>query len=308
MFDINKSSTAIAAAMVSTIRTGDDALRFASRAAAEGKNSISDLIAFDAVKQARAIRAEIEAQFGPFETVITATSATPTVGGIAPAAEVPALDDFADPKKIFATGATEPDSAPAVGASSAEVPANPLPPAESAAVPGDTTSTNSTTATVSGVEVDSAGLPWDGRIHASSKQFLVKTGEWKLKRGVDPALVEQVNSELRQAMAAGGVGGLDGAYKAGERPTPAASSRPVNDTPETGNALVTAADVSSGTPAENVAKPAINTFADLMRGITANKIEPAYVGEVVKQFGIPSTPVLATRPDLIPQVAAALGL
>ena len=48
-------------------------------------------------------------------------------------------------------------------------------------------------------EVDSKGRPWDIRIHSSSKNKLKKTGEWKLKRGADPALVTQLlNAPLTQ--------------------------------------------------------------------------------------------------------------
>ncbi|MCK5127600.1 MAG: hypothetical protein KAR42_15190 [candidate division Zixibacteria bacterium] len=43
--------------------------------------------------------------------------------------------------------------------------------------------------------VDSKGRPWDARIHSGSKKKLQKTGEWKLKRGVDTALVTQIFSE-----------------------------------------------------------------------------------------------------------------
>lgn len=52
-----------------------------------------------------------------------------------------------------------------------------------------------------GEGLDSEGLPWDVRIHASSKTFLAKTDAWKLKRGVAPAFVEQVKAELRAAQA-----------------------------------------------------------------------------------------------------------
>lgn len=41
-------------------------------------------------------------------------------------------------------------------------------------------------------ELDSKNRPWDERIHSATKSKLKKTGEWKLKRGVDPALVTQI--------------------------------------------------------------------------------------------------------------------
>ena len=47
--------------------------------------------------------------------------------------------------------------------------------------------------------VDAEGLPWDKRIHASSKGKVAK-GTWRTKRGLDPALLAQVKAELVQAI------------------------------------------------------------------------------------------------------------
>ena len=52
---------------------------------------------------------------------------------------------------------------------------------------------------------DSDGTPWDVRIHSGGKTFMQsgpKVGTWKLKKGVDPALVEQVKAELLAVVAA----------------------------------------------------------------------------------------------------------
>lgn len=48
------------------------------------------------------------------------------------------------------------------------------------------------------IEVDSAGKPWDERIHSSSKAK-VKNGTWKLKRGVDPSLVNSIEDKAPTA-------------------------------------------------------------------------------------------------------------
>lgn len=45
-------------------------------------------------------------------------------------------------------------------------------------------------------DLDSAGFPWDARIHAGSKAKMKADGTWKLKPGVDKALVEQVRAEI----------------------------------------------------------------------------------------------------------------
>lgn len=47
--------------------------------------------------------------------------------------------------------------------------------------------------------LDKNGLPWDERIHSSNKAF-VADGTWRKRRGVDEALVAQVEAELRVIM------------------------------------------------------------------------------------------------------------
>lgn len=47
---------------------------------------------------------------------------------------------------------------------------------------------------------DSAGNVWDVRIHSGGKSTIAD-GTWKLKKGVDKTLVEQVNAQNRQLMA-----------------------------------------------------------------------------------------------------------
>jgi hypothetical protein len=45
-----------------------------------------------------------------------------------------------------------------------------------------------------------------------------------------------------------------------------------------------------------------------MRAITAARIPPGTVLDACKAVGMPSIPALNQRPDLIPTVAAALGV
>ena len=47
-----------------------------------------------------------------------------------------------------------------------------------------------------GVELDSAGVPWDERIHSSNKKKLAKGGTWQKKRGVDDALHAEITAQL----------------------------------------------------------------------------------------------------------------
>jgi len=57
----------------------------------------------------------------------------------------------------------------------------------------DTTTVNAAPATTG--DVDAEGIPWDKRIHASSKTKKAD-GTWKLRRGVDKDLVGKVKIEL----------------------------------------------------------------------------------------------------------------
>lgn len=267
MFNLNKSATAIAAAMVGTIKTGDDASRFAQRALAEGHTSISDLIAADAVKQAVAIRAAID-KADPMHNCHTPAPQPITVTG-EPVAEDEAL------------------------------PFTPLDaPAPPVAEPVDTTSTNTTTVTAGSVDVDSEGLPWDGRIHSSNKKKITKDDTWQLRRGIDSAVVEQVKAELRQVMAIPNVSGItivsQGTItEVSEGLVPPAPPTETQGTPQTG---------ASSKPYSEYKLP------DLLRGITSKRIQPDVVQSVVATFGVPSAPALATRQDLIPLVAEALEL
>lgn len=202
----------------------------------------------------------------------------------------------------------EPDAKAVFGvppSPNAEEVATPLVPAASAAEVADTTSTTSTTGTATNAELDSEGLPWDGRIHSSSKKKLVENGRWKLIRGVDKDLVETVKSELRAALSAPTPAPVENTQ--GLHPTPNPLSPKAADlvAAQMGNTVPAAI---SWTPAAVGASSQISNFAQLMSAITANGLKPEFINPVIQSLGIPSMPVLATRQDLIPSVAAALGL
>lgn len=50
-----------------------------------------------------------------------------------------------------------------------------------------------------GEGLDAEGLPWDKRINTDSK-MKIKAGSWKIKRGLDAAVVAQIKAELKQAI------------------------------------------------------------------------------------------------------------
>ena len=123
-------------------------------------------------------------------------------------------------------------------------------------------------------EVDNRGMIWDKRIHSASPTIKA-TGEWRNKRSVDATLLATVEAEL--------LGQPIAAAPAPEAPTPAP------------------------TPPQAATEPIV-TFGDLMGAIVRNNITPPQVQEAVLAAGVQSVALLAARPDLIPAVAANLGL
>lgn len=229
--------------------------------------------------------------------------ADPDIAALAEAAQVPEsilADPLPfDPVAAFgATTAAESATPPAASASSAND--SPFPAASSAPAPVATTSTSTTTEIATSVPVDSEGLPWDGRIHSSSKEKLVKDSTWKLKRGVDKALVEQVKAELRGVMAIPTAAPVTETHGLHPNPNPLSVSAV--------NAIVAAQSTAPAPTAP--AAGSITTFAQLMAAITAAKIDQPTVAAILPTIdpAITSLAVLAPRPELIPRVAAALGL
>lgn len=181
----------------------------------------------------------------------------------------------------------------------------------------------------SGIEVDSEGLPWDGRIHAASRTQ-TQDGRWKTRRGTDEAVLQAVKRELQITM------GITPTYaqalnqltptppvmeepalvewEESEAEVPAAPFvdnvvplvPPVSSTPET----VSAGVVETASPIE--ASSSGMTFPNFMQVVTslvaAKTLTGAKIQEAVVAEGLPSLPMLASRPDLIPGVATRLGI
>lgn len=87
-----------------------------------------------------------------------------------------------DPNALFGDGQQTPPAPPVVNAF--------------ADISGDVPATNFASNTVIPAAVDSKGLPWDERIHASTKTQN-KDGSWKRRKGVEDSLVEQVEAEYK---------------------------------------------------------------------------------------------------------------
>jgi hypothetical protein len=144
-----------------------------------------------------------------------------------------------------------------------------------------------------GAALDAQGIPWDGRIHATTKTFTAN-GHWKNRRGVADADVATVTAELRAAMGAPAVSMGAPAVSMG---APVAPAVPV---------------VTPPPPPPPAASLPSDPFAAFMKKASAainggNLTREALVAAHTK-YGIASLPALMARPDLIPAVELELGL
>ena len=211
--------------------------------------------------------------------------------------------------------------------------AMPVPPAPVAAAPV----TPPPPPQAPGIEVDSQGLPWDNRIHSGSRAK-VADGSWRQKRNLDPNVLAQVEGELRTTMglphapesapAAASPAGVfaPAAPEAVAPPPPPAAAVPVpppfvpNVEPIAAPAVITPPPPTAPAGAATTASPSSHsgaaiapvTFPMLMQKITqaftAKTLDQPTIQAACQAVGLPSLPMLASRPDLVAQVATILGI
>jgi hypothetical protein len=192
----------------------------------------------------------------------------------APTLTMPALPiaQTQDPAVVFG-GAVAPAAPTLVAPAAPTAPAAPSAPTVGIAP----------TAAPAGVELDSTGLPWDARIHASTKTK-VASGAWTAKRNVDATLKAQVEALLRGTPVA----------------APAAPAAPV---------APPAAPVLPVAAAAPAAPAAPMSFAEYMAHIgayfSARPVDAHnHMTAALVEQGMQNVSQLAARPDLIPVVDA----
>jgi hypothetical protein len=134
--------------------------------------------------------------------------------------------------------------------------------------------------------LDKSGLPWDERIHASSRAKNADS-TWRKKRGIDDGTVALVEAELKALMA------LPGAAQPAAIPAPPATVATIPAPPVP---AAVAEDRQAYVTLLSVASAAINA-----KTLTAEQL-----AEAVTAAGVPSLPLLGNRLDLVPQVMAAV--
>ena len=180
----------------------------------------------------------------------------------------------------------------------------------------DDTAEPSAPTIVNGVEVDSAGLPWDRRIHSSAKSK-IKDGTWKKLRGVDDALVAQVEAELRQSMNPVAPVAEPVQTAAPTPPAPEVAAAPVAE-PVQAAAPTPPAPAPAPAPAATNATPV--SFADAMKKYAAakakNVISDAQAAEFCQGKGLNGIASLSVCPAeirgefvaMVEALAAAAGV
>lgn len=156
------------------------------------------------------------------------------------------------------------------------------------------------------VEVDKHGLPWDRRIHASTKTKCAD-GSWKKARNVDPNLVATVEAELKAAMSA------PGPIVSPE----VAAAQIITPPPPSGTLPPAPAVTPPPTPAVTPPPPPAAatgdmTFPEFLTKVTAmctaGQTTHETVAATCQKYGLATIPLLGSRPDLIPTIAAELGV
>ncbi len=196
-------------------------------------------------------------------------------------------------------------------ATTANLPANvPLLPAQTGLV--TVAPSASATPSANPVLVDKTGLPWDGRIHASTKTQTVDSC-WKKKKGVDAGLVTQVEAELRQVMSASPnvqpaplvapvTTQIPGPVYSGANVPAQQMQQPV--VPLNNQAPVVNGAIASTTVDPNIAKA---TWSALVTRISAaqaaGKLTIPELNTIGAKYGLPSFMSVSNRLDLIDAVA-----
>jgi hypothetical protein len=239
----------------------------------------------------------------------------PPVPPIAPNLDVFAPDTNIDTAAIFRK------NAPAGLDGHGETPSNvlpfvaPPPPVSGATAPAASLRNvpeprTAETATVPGATVvlDSAGIPWDARIHQDTRK-MNKNKTWQNKRGIDKDLLAAVTAELQAAWG-----------KPAAAPAPAFSSAPVAPPPPPVAPVVAqaapvapqppVAPAPPGPPGVPPAPGVIVGFRELMQKITSNtnsgKLSNEQVDAALGSVGLPPRQLIAlvNQPTLIPGVSA----
>lgn len=193
-------------------------------------------------------------------------------------------------------GPLAPPAAPSPAAveASASVPAAapasiPPPPPAASAVPSPSPAAATPAPAAA---VDAKGLPWDERIHASSRAKIAD-GSWRMKRGVQSHVIETVEAELRAQMGFVGQSGSTVAFDAA--PANGASVPPPPAAP---------APLPPGPPALTFGIVA----SRIGKAVTAGTLSGNVLSVKLAELGFPDgLHTVNSRPDMWQKILDTLG-
>jgi len=153
---------------------------------------------------------------------------------------------------------------------------------------------------VQGAETDSAGLPWDARIHSKSADGVKgknKDGTWRQRRNLADGVKEAVEAELRGLVALNaGAAPVTG----GIAPDAAAAFH--------ARVAAQAAAAPAAPPAPPVAPSSVNPLGPLLMKIAplfaSGKVTPQQADAIAQKHGLANLTQLALTPNLVPAVEA----
>jgi hypothetical protein len=149
-------------------------------------------------------------------------------------------------------------------------------------------------ASTSNAQLDKNGLPWDERIHSSSKAITEK-GEWRAKRNVPADLRAKVEAELKGATAANNAGPVTAAA------APAATALPLPAAPNL-----------PPVPGAALPDPAYTELVQLIAQNTGSPTNPTgritdeWVKQILTHYQVPDGNLqnAAHMPAVVPQITA----
>lgn len=156
----------------------------------------------------------------------------------------------------------------------------PNPPSAPVAPAADVTSTT----------LDKSGLPWDARIHASSKTMNAD-GTWRLRRGADKAEVDRVTAELQKLMAI---------------PAPAASgpqlvpAPPIQIPPAVVNTAIAPIPPPPAADATSNRQQFVDLIGRASKAVGEGKVSQDQINVCLRGLGLENLPSLGIRLDLVP--------
>ena len=157
---------------------------------------------------------------------------------------------------------------------------------------------------------DGEGLPWDKRIHSSSKAINAD-GRWRIARNIAPELIESVKAELKALVAAPVVAEsaalvppppVDVRVNEIPPPPPSAAVEAFNGIVSTINVADIAIDPAPTTPDLNVMFTTL--LRDAGQAVVAQRISSAELTAICVKHGVANVGLLASRKDLVPQIGA----